>query len=98
MTCSAVSFMSTTELHERLCAPFTRTTKSPWSATSPTTLVSGRDRAGLPIDGFDAQIASICSVHQAALATRNAKDFQDTGIEIIDPWQPESHASPTPDL
>jgi predicted nucleic acid-binding protein len=51
-------------------------------------IVSGRDRAGLPIDGFDAQIASICSVHRAALATRNAKDFQDTGIDVIDPWQP----------
>lgn len=52
------------------------------------TVVSGRDRAGLPIDGFDAQIASICRVHQAALATRNTKDFQDTGIDVIDPWQP----------
>jgi toxin FitB len=52
------------------------------------TVVSGRDRAGLPIDGFDAQIAAICRVHRAALATRNAKDFQDTGIDIIDPWQP----------
>jgi toxin FitB len=51
-------------------------------------IVSGRDRAGLPIDGFDAQIASICSVHRAALATRNTKDFQDTGIDVIDPWQP----------
>jgi toxin FitB len=56
------------------------------------TVVSGRDRAGLPIDGFDAQIAAICRVHQAALATRNAKDFQDTGIDVIDPWQPVSPA------
>jgi toxin FitB len=61
-------------------------------------IVSGRDRTGLPIDGFDAQIASICNVHQAALATRNAKDFQDTGIDVIDPWQPEPHTSPAPDL
>jgi len=56
------------------------------------TIVSGRDRAGLPIDGFDAQIAAICRTHQAALATRNTKDFQNTGIAIIDPWQPDSHA------
>ncbi len=56
------------------------------------TVVSGRDRAGLPIDGFDAQIAAICRVHRAALATRNAKDFQDTGIDVIDPWQPVSPA------
>jgi predicted nucleic acid-binding protein len=51
--------------------------------------VSDRDRAGLPIDGFDAQIASICRTHQAVLATRNAKDFRSTGIAVIDPWQPD---------
>lgn len=56
------------------------------------TIVSDRDRAGRPIDGFDAQIASICRAHQAALATRNFKDFQDTGIAVIDPWQPDPHA------
>lgn len=62
------------------------------------TIVSGRDRAGLPIDGFDAQIASICSVHRAVLATRNVKDFQDTGIDVIDPWQPDPHAPTDHDL
>lgn len=51
------------------------------------TIVSGRERAGLPIDGFDAQIAAICCTHNATLATRNVKDFTDTGIEITDPWQ-----------
>jgi hypothetical protein len=61
-------------------------------------IVSDRDRAGLPIDGFDAQIASICRAHRAALATRNSKDFQDTGIEVIDPWQPVPHAPTDPDL
>lgn len=50
-------------------------------------IVTRRDRAGLPIDGFAAQIASICHTHDAALATRNLKDFQDTGIDVIDPWQ-----------
>ena len=49
------------------------------------TIVTRRDRSGLPIDGFDAQIASICTTHDAALATRNLKDFQDTGIDVIDP-------------
>lgn len=51
-------------------------------------LVSSRERTGAPIDGFDAQIAAICRVHGATLATRNAKDFQDTGIDIVDPWRP----------
>lgn len=50
-------------------------------------VVTRREVAGLPIDGFDAQIASICHCHGAALATRNIRDFQDAGIELIDPWQ-----------
>lgn len=50
-------------------------------------IVTRRDRLGLPIDGVDAQIAAICQARGAALATRNAKDFRETGIEVIDPWQ-----------
>jgi len=42
--------------------------------------------SGLPIDAFDAQIASICRTHAAALATCNVKDFQDTEVDLIDPW------------
>jgi len=57
------------------------------AATHYPVIVTRRDRAGLPIDGFDAQIASICRTRDAALATRNLKDFQDTGIHVIDPWQ-----------
>ncbi len=49
-------------------------------------IVSGRDSLARPIDGFDAQIASICRVHGASLATRNVKDFHDTGVTVIDPW------------
>jgi hypothetical protein len=41
---------------------------------------------GLPIEGFDAQIASICRARGADLATRNVKDFLETGVDIIDPW------------
>jgi len=41
---------------------------------------------GLPIDGFDAQIAAICRARGTALATRNVKDFVETGIDLIDPW------------
>ena len=49
-------------------------------------IVGDRDRLGLPIDGFDAQIAAICRRHAAALSTRNVKDFEQTGISVIDPW------------
>jgi len=50
-------------------------------------VVTGRERRGNPIDGFDAQIAAICRSQAATLATRNTKDFIDTGIRIVDPWQ-----------
>jgi predicted nucleic acid-binding protein len=50
-------------------------------------VVAGRERRGNPIDGFDAQIVAICRAHAATLATRNTKDFSDTGIGIVDPWQ-----------
>ena len=51
-------------------------------------IVDGRDRQGRPIDGFDAQIASICRSRDATLATRNTKDFAHTGVDLIDPWAP----------
>lgn len=50
-------------------------------------VVSDRERIGRPISVADAQIASICRKLQAALATRNTTDFDDTGIELIDPWR-----------
>ena len=51
-------------------------------------VVSHRDALGLPIEGFDAQIAAICRARGAALPTRNLADFQETGVEVINPWQP----------
>jgi toxin FitB len=51
------------------------------------TLMANRDRAGQPWAGFDAQIAAICLCCNAALATRNLKDFQHTGVEVINPWR-----------
>jgi predicted nucleic acid-binding protein len=51
------------------------------------TLMANRDRAGPPMAGFDAQIAAICLSYDAALATRNLKDFQHTGVELINPWR-----------
>ncbi len=57
------------------------------AATWYATIVAHRDRLGLPIDGFDGQIAAICRSRTAVLATRNAKDFRDTGIDVINPWK-----------
>ena len=49
-------------------------------------IVSRRERLGIPIEGFDAQIAAICRVHGAALVTRNVSDFRESGIGVINPW------------
>jgi predicted nucleic acid-binding protein len=51
-------------------------------------IVDRRERSGRPIRAFDAQIASICRSVGASLATRNTRDFTDTGIDLIDPWAP----------
>lgn len=50
-------------------------------------LCVARERAGRRISAFDAQIAAICRAHSATLATRNVKDFRDTGIDVVDPWR-----------
>jgi predicted nucleic acid-binding protein len=49
--------------------------------------IATRRRAlGRPISHADAQIAAITQVRSAELATRNVGDFQDCGIEVVDPW------------
>ncbi|HSZ70186.1 MAG TPA: type II toxin-antitoxin system VapC family toxin [Solirubrobacteraceae bacterium] len=50
-------------------------------------LVSRREAAGRPISIADAQIAAICRKFGATLATRNTSDFEDTGVDLLDPWQ-----------
>lgn len=50
-------------------------------------LAAERERAGRPIDALDAQIAAICRLRTASLATRNAKDFVHTGVDLVDPWK-----------
>jgi len=42
---------------------------------------------GRPISHADAQIAAIAQVRGAKLATRNVADFQDCGLDRIDPWK-----------
>jgi toxin FitB len=50
-------------------------------------VITGRAGAGRPISTPDAQIAAICRELGAVLATRNIKDFEESGIELVDPWQ-----------
>jgi toxin FitB len=66
-----------------LVQPFDATAAAHYAA-----IVSDRDAAGRPISVADAQIAAIARKLEATLATRNVDDFKDTGIELIDPWEP----------
>lgn len=51
-------------------------------------IVVARERAGLPMTMADAQIAAICRSRRASCATRNTKDFAETGVELLNPWIP----------
>ncbi len=57
------------------------------AATAYSEIVAQRDRQGAPIGGYDAQIAAICRTRGARLATRNTKDFEGTGVALINPWE-----------
>lgn len=49
--------------------------------------VMGHRRAlGRPLSSLDGQIASIALAQQQAIATRNVRDFEDCGLEVIDPF------------
>jgi predicted nucleic acid-binding protein len=56
------------------------------AATHYAMVVADRDRAGRPISVADAQIASVGRKLQAALAIRNIGGFEQTGLELVDPW------------
>jgi len=49
-------------------------------------VVTAREHTGQPISVSDAQIAAICRVLNATLATRNTPDFTGTGVNLINPW------------
>jgi hypothetical protein len=51
------------------------------------TIAAHRRQIGRPISQFDAQIAAIAACRGADLATRNAGDFEETGVTIVNPWQ-----------
>ena len=45
-----------------------------------------RRSAGRPVAPADCQIAAIAASRGMTVATRNVRDFEDMGIEILDPW------------
>jgi len=49
-------------------------------------IAAARRAAGRPISQFDCQIAAIARAREATVATRNTRDYEGCGIEVIDPW------------
>ena len=56
------------------------------SATLYAEIGAMRRAAGHPISQFDCQIAAMTRARGASLATRNTRDFQSCGIDVVDPW------------
>lgn len=52
-------------------------------------IATQRRAAGRPISDLDAQIAAIARTQKGTLSTRNVRDFENCGIELIDPWHSE---------
>lgn len=49
-------------------------------------IAADRRQSGRPIGEADCQIAAISLSRGASLVTRNVRDFEGTGVEVIDPW------------
>ena len=45
-----------------------------------------RRELGRPMSNFDGQIAAIARTKGLAVATRNIKDFEDCGLELMNPF------------
>ena len=56
------------------------------AAEAYSTIVVGREKIGLSIEAFDAMIAAIARVSGASVATRDISDFEECGVELINPW------------
>ena len=49
-------------------------------------VAAARRASGRPLSQTDGQIAAIARSRGMTVATRNVRDFAETGIEVIDPW------------
>lgn len=56
------------------------------AARSYAAIAAARRARGRPISHADCQIAAIARSLGAAIATRNIRDFEDCGVELLNPW------------
>ena len=81
-------------LHEGHILPFDR--EAAWEYGN---IKFTRKKMGRRLDdAIDLQIAAIARVHGMAVVTRNVKDFELVGLEIINPWQAETEIREVPTI
>ena len=56
------------------------------AARSYAAIAASRRAAGRPISQADCQIAAIAHSVGASIATRNVRDFEGCGVDVINPW------------
>jgi hypothetical protein len=56
--------------------------------TLPVASAWGRRQQGRPIPVVDALIAATARVHGMTVVTRNVKDFEQAGVEVLNPFEP----------
>jgi toxin FitB len=49
----------------------------------------GRLNAARPRNTVDSLIAATARVHELTVVTRNTRDFEGCGVELVDPWAPD---------
>jgi len=57
------------------------------AATAYAEIAAARRETSRPISQFDAMIAAMTRSRRAAVATRNVKDFEGCGVDVVNPWQ-----------
>jgi predicted nucleic acid-binding protein len=58
------------------------------AAVSAASILADRSRAGITKSLPDTMIAAVAMSRNAAIATRNTRDFRDVGIRVINPFEP----------
>ena len=49
-------------------------------------IMGHRKELGRPLGVLDGQLASIARAHHLAIATRNVRDFEECGLELVNPF------------
>jgi len=49
-------------------------------------ILATAEKAGKPLPAIDSLIAATALVHNLSVVTRNTKDMEGSGVEIINPW------------